>query len=51
MMSFNIVGGIVGSAFALKHGSKIVRTFFIWVVLALVLKTANDSYHIIDFIR
>ena len=51
MMSFNIAGGIIGSAFALKHGSKVVRLFFIWVVLALVLKTANDSYHIIDFIR
>ena len=51
MMIFNIAGGIIGSAFALKHGSRVVRLFFIWVVLALVLKTANDSYHIIDFIR
>ena len=51
MMSFNIAGGIIGSIFALRHGSKMVRAFFIWVVLALVFKTANDSYHIIDFIR
>lgn len=51
MMSFNILGGIIGSIFALKHGSKMVRVFFIWIVLALVLKTANDSYHILDFIR
>jgi uncharacterized membrane protein YfcA len=51
MMSFNVVGGVIGTAFALKHGSKMVRVFFIWVVLALILKTANDSYHIIDFIR
>ena len=51
MMSFNIVGGVIGSAFALKHGSKMVRQFFIWIVTALILKTANDSYHIIDFIR
>lgn len=51
MMSFNILGGVLGSAFALKHGSKMVRKFFIWIVVALVLKTANDSYHIVDFIR
>lgn len=51
MMSFNIVGGVFGSAFALKHGSKMVRKFFIWTVLALIIKTANDSYQILDFIR
>jgi uncharacterized membrane protein YfcA len=51
MMSFNIVGGVIGSAFALKHGSKMVRLFFIWIVTALILKTANDSYYIFDFIR
>jgi uncharacterized protein len=51
MMFFNILGGIVGSAFALKHGSKMIRRFFIGIVLILILKTANDSYQIIDFIR
>jgi len=51
MMSFNIAGGIFGSAFALTHGSKMVRVFFIVVVLALALKTANDSYHMVDFVR
>jgi uncharacterized membrane protein YfcA len=51
MMSFNIAGGVFGSAFALKHGSRMVRVFFIGVVLVLALKTANDSYHMFDFIR
>jgi uncharacterized membrane protein YfcA len=51
MMAFNIVGGIVGSGIALRGGSRLVRVFFILVVLALALKTANDSYHLWDFIR
>ncbi len=51
MMFFNIVGGLVGSAFALKHGSHMIRRFFIVVVIALIIKTANDSYHLFDFIR
>ena len=51
MMFFNIMGGVVGSSFALKHGSQMIRRFFIVVVLALIVKTANDSYHFLDFIR
>ncbi len=51
MMAFNVIGGIVGSRVALKGGSHLVRRFFIVLVLALALKTANDSYHLWDFIR
>ncbi len=51
MMAFNVVGGVLGSVVALRGGSRLVRVFFIGVVLALTLKTANDSYHLWDFIR
>jgi uncharacterized membrane protein YfcA len=51
MMFFNILGGIIGSRVALRGGSSLVRIFFIAIVLTLTLKTANDSYHLLDFIR
>lgn len=46
MMAFNIVGGRVGSGLALSRGSQLVRKIFISVVLALILKTANDAYRV-----
>lgn len=47
MMAFNIVGGRIGSGLALKKGSQLVRKVFIGVVLALIMKTANDAYQFI----
>ena len=40
----NIAGSWAGSRLALRHGSAFVRTVFIAVVAALVLKTAYDAY-------
>jgi uncharacterized membrane protein YfcA len=40
----NVAGSWVGSRLALKHGAGFVRTVFIVVVAALVLKTAVDAY-------
>lgn len=51
MMAFNILGGIIGSRLAIKKGSQFVRVVFLCIVLTLALKTANDSYHLVDFIR
>ena len=39
----NVAGSMVGSRLALKHGSGFVRTMFILVVGALILKTGWDA--------
>ena len=40
----NIVGSLIGTRLALKHGSGFVRQVFIVVVLALICKTAYDTW-------
>jgi uncharacterized membrane protein YfcA len=40
----NIVGSLIGTRLALKHGSGFVRHVFIVVVLALICKTAYDTW-------
>lgn len=39
----NVLGSLVGTKMALKHGSGFVRGVFILVVGALILKTASDA--------
>jgi uncharacterized membrane protein YfcA len=39
----NIVGSLIGTRLALRHGAGFVRQVFIVVVLALIVKTAHDS--------
>ena len=45
MMFFNILGSALGSRLAIAKGSQLVRKVFIFVVVLLILKTSNDSYH------
>jgi uncharacterized membrane protein YfcA len=40
----NVVGSLVGTRLALKHGSGFVRSVFIVVVSALILKTTYDGW-------
>ncbi|MBU7574592.1 MAG: TSUP family transporter [Hydrogenophaga sp.] len=40
----NVVGSLLGTRLALKHGSGFVRTVFIFVVSALILKTTYDAW-------
>ncbi len=40
----NIVGSLIGTRLALRHGAGFVRQVFIFVVLALILKTAHDTW-------
>jgi uncharacterized membrane protein YfcA len=40
----NVVGSLVGTRLALKHGAGFVRYVFIAVVGALILKTGYDSF-------
>ena len=40
----NVVGSLLGTRLALKHGSGFVRLFFIFVVSALILKTSYDAF-------
>ena len=40
----NIVGSLIGTRLALKHGAGFVRRVFILVVLALIVKTAYDTW-------
>ena len=40
----NVLGSLLGTRLALKHGSGFVRGFFIVVVSALILKTGYDAY-------
>ncbi|MCX7264012.1 MAG: sulfite exporter TauE/SafE family protein [Limnohabitans sp.] len=39
----NVIGSLIGTRLALKHGSGFVRRVFIGVVAALILKTAYDG--------
>ena len=40
----NVLGSLLGTRLALRHGAGFVRGVFIWVVLALILKTGYDAY-------
>ena len=40
----NVVGSILGTRMALKHGTGFVRWVFIFVVSALILKTGYDAF-------
>jgi uncharacterized protein len=40
----NVVGSLLGTRMALKHGTGFVRGFFIVVVSALILKTGYDAF-------
>ncbi len=41
----NVLGALVGTRLAVRHGSALVRKVFIAVVSALILKTAWDALH------
>ncbi|MEY4584623.1 MAG: hypothetical protein RJB10_1120, partial [Pseudomonadota bacterium] len=40
----NVVGSLLGTRLAMKHGSGFVRVMFIVVVSALIMKTSYDAY-------
>lgn len=40
----NVLGSLLGTRMALKHGTGFVRAFFIAVVSALILKTGYDAF-------
>jgi uncharacterized membrane protein YfcA len=40
----NVAGSLAGTHLALKHGTGFVRTMFLLVVTALILKTSFDAY-------
>jgi uncharacterized membrane protein YfcA len=40
----NVLGSLLGTHMALKHGTGFVRTFFIVMVSALILKTGFDAF-------
>jgi uncharacterized membrane protein YfcA len=40
----NVAGSVVGARVAIKHGAGFVRKMFIFVVSALILKTAYDAF-------
>ena len=40
----NVVGSLLGTHLALKHGAAFVRVVFIFVVSALILKTGYDAF-------
>ena len=40
----NVAGSLIGTRLALRHGAGFVRQVFILVVLALILKTAWDTW-------
>lgn len=40
----NVVGSLIGTRLAIKHGTAFVRKLFLVVVSALVLKTAYDAF-------
>ena len=44
MAAFNILGSLVGTRLAVRHGSSLIRRVFLFVVLALILKTAYDGF-------
>ena len=40
----NVAGSLIGTRLALRHGAGFVRQAFIVVVLALICKTAYDTW-------
>jgi uncharacterized membrane protein YfcA len=40
----NVLGSLIGTRLAMKHGAGFVRIFFIFVVSALILKTGYDAF-------
>ena len=40
----NVIGSLIGTRLALKHGAGFVRHVFIFVVLALICKTGYDTW-------
>jgi len=40
----NVAGSLIGTRLALQHGTGFVRTVFIGVVGALILKTGWDAF-------
>ena len=40
----NVIGSVLGTRMALKHGAGFVRGMFLLVVTALILKTGWDAY-------
>lgn len=40
----NVIGSLLGTHMALKHGASFVRVVFIFVVSALILKTGYDAF-------
>ncbi len=44
MAACNVTGALLGSHFALKHGSQFIRRIFLGVVATLILKLAYDTW-------
>ena len=44
MMAANILGSLIGTYFAVKHGNYFVKRLFVLVVSALILKTSFDAW-------
>ena len=44
MFDINVIGSLIGTRLALKHGAGFVRHVFIFVVLALICKTGYDTW-------
>ncbi len=44
MAIFNVLGSIIGTHLALRHGSGFVRKVFLLVVSALIVKFAWDTF-------
>lgn len=40
----NVVGSLIGSQIAIRHGSSFVRKLFLFVVSALIMKTGYDAF-------
>ena len=40
----NMAGSLLGTRLALRHGSALIRRFFIGVVSLLILKTGYDAW-------
>jgi uncharacterized membrane protein YfcA len=40
----NVIGSLIGTRLALRHGAGFVRYVFLAVVSALILKTAYDGF-------
>jgi uncharacterized membrane protein YfcA len=44
MAAFQVIGSILGTKLALKHGSGFVRRLFLVVVVVLIFKTGYDAF-------